>query len=373
VSAVSTGADANDPLAPEVEDLGCYILGGRVTDASLGITQAVEAERLGFRRVWLSERFSLKECGVLFGGIAASTARIGVGTGATPLMARLPIVTAAMGATLHSAFGPRCTIGLGLGAKEFNVPHGMPVANYAALTDYADIVKRLWAGERVDYDGPAGSFHGLAFPDTYPGPPPQIWHVQLGGPKACAVSAHPGFDGVMLGIGMTPSATARAVEQIHAACRRIGRDPASLRICVPVHSAPDVPPGTEIINPSYGGVISFDTLKAFYALFVTQPSLMNGIIRRNGWNIAVAEAILAHPMFAGGADDADNRLRNRAAIEEIAALVPDQWVEESCAVGPVGMCVRKLQEFRDAGADEIATYTSAPMQNAELIEAWRAR
>jgi 5,10-methylenetetrahydromethanopterin reductase len=32
-----------------------------------------------------------------------------------------------------------------------------------------------------------------------------------------------------------------------------------------------------------------------------------------------------------------------------------------------------LQRFRDAGADEIATYDSTPGQNAGLIEAWRAR
>src|SRR5262249_51516170 len=95
-------------LAPVVDDLSCYILAGRVTDASVGIAQAVEAERLGFRRVWISERYSLKECGVLFGGIAASTTRLGMGTGAMTLGARLPLVTAAIGATLHSAFGPRC-------------------------------------------------------------------------------------------------------------------------------------------------------------------------------------------------------------------------------------------------------------------------
>jgi 5,10-methylenetetrahydromethanopterin reductase len=36
-------------------------------------------------------------------------------------------------------------------------------------------------------------------------------------------------------------------------------------------------------------------------------------------------------------------------------------------------CVAKLQQFRDAGADEIATYGSTPGQNAELIDAWRNR
>ena len=54
-------------------------------------------------------------------------------------------------------------------------------------------------------------------------------------------------------------------------------------------------------------------------------------------------------------------------------LIPDEWVHQSCAVGPAGDCVRKLEEFRAAGADEIATYTSTPAQNAEVIAAWRSR
>jgi hypothetical protein len=35
--------------------------------------------------------------------------------------------------------------------------------------------------------------------------------------------------------------------------------------------------------------------------------------------------------------------------------------------------VRTLQDFRDAGADEVTTYGSTPAQNAELIAAWRTR
>ncbi len=359
-----------------VEDLSHYILAGRATDASLAIRQAVDAEQIGFRRVWLSERYSLKECGVLMGGIAAATQRIGVGTGAMTLMARYPIVTAAMGATLHSAFGPRCTLGLGLGATEFNIPHGVPLAGYDALVDYADILKRLWRGEVVDYDGPAGTYKGIVFPDTYPGPAPEIWQVQLGGPKACATAAHPAIDGVMLGIGMTPRSTAKSVALLREACERTGRDPATLRICVPVNTAVDVPPGTEIENPSYGGIVGFGTLKAFLAMFFTQPSLMMPIAERNDWDPAAIERLLAHPFFAADAADAaeaDNNLRDRTHVGEIAQLIPDEWILESCAVGPVEDCVAKLAEFKAAGADEIALYTGAPRQNAAVVDAWRSR
>ena len=38
-----------DELAPVVEDLSIWLIPGRTKDPSLAITQAVDAERLGFR------------------------------------------------------------------------------------------------------------------------------------------------------------------------------------------------------------------------------------------------------------------------------------------------------------------------------------
>ena len=54
-----------------------------------------------------------------------------------------------------------------------------------------------------------------------------------------------------------------------------------------------------------------------------------------------------------------------------ARLVPDAWMSQTSAVGPVDDCVKTLQAFRDAGTDELATYGSSPAQNAGLIRAWR--
>ena len=46
--------------APVVDDLSAYIAGGRITNAAEVIAHAVDAERIGYRRVWLSERYDLK-------------------------------------------------------------------------------------------------------------------------------------------------------------------------------------------------------------------------------------------------------------------------------------------------------------------------
>ena len=63
-----------------IDDLSAYIIAGRVKaqpspesetagrTPAQGIEDGVEAERIGFRRIFLSERWNLKEAGVILGG-----------------------------------------------------------------------------------------------------------------------------------------------------------------------------------------------------------------------------------------------------------------------------------------------------------------
>ncbi len=368
-------------LAPVVPDLSCYIAGGRVTDATVALQHAAEAERLGFRRAWISERYNMKECGALFGAICAQNPRLNVGTGATTISARLPNVLASMAATVNSAFGKRAILGLGVGNPEYNKPHGVPTLGYDALRDYARIVKRLFRGETINYDGPAGRFEGLLFTDTLPEDrTPEVWHVQLGGPKACQVSADPAFDGVLLGFYSTPAAMADSVRMIHEECERIGRDPATLHIAASVCTGPDyddaaaLRPG--IFNPSYGDkLVKIEQLKVLLMLTLLEPKVSTMTVKRNGWDPGIVQKILAHEMFAGMEELApDYFFRDRSKLMEVANIIPDDWIEESCAIGSTEACVKKLQEFRDIpGVDEIAFYCSAPGQNADVIAAWRER
>ena len=65
--------------------------------------------------------------------------------------------TAAFGATMHAAFGPRFILGLGRGEHAYLRHEGLRTAGFDGLVDYVRILRRLWAGETVTYDGPAGT------------------------------------------------------------------------------------------------------------------------------------------------------------------------------------------------------------------------
>jgi hypothetical protein len=68
-------------LAPIASGTSIFIMGGRVRSATPAITEAQDAERLGFERVWMCERYNLKEAGVVLSACALSTSRIQVAPG----------------------------------------------------------------------------------------------------------------------------------------------------------------------------------------------------------------------------------------------------------------------------------------------------
>jgi 5,10-methylenetetrahydromethanopterin reductase len=43
------------------------------------------------------------------------------------------------------------------------------------MDDYVDILRALWRGEHVAYDGPVGTFEDLSFAERYHGDPPPVW------------------------------------------------------------------------------------------------------------------------------------------------------------------------------------------------------
>lgn len=355
----ATVVNDHDAATVVVQDLSAWIIAGRVTaeSAKQGLTDAVEAERLGFNRVFMSERYSVKEAGSVLGGVGALTSRIGYGTGLIAVQSRHPLMTAALGATQHSCYGPRFTIGMGRSEPGWFA--NTDRAGYRTMIDHATICKRLWAGESVTYDGPAGSLDGVRLGDLYPGPPPKIYLGIGGKPLGAKAAANPCFDGVLLFPMITPAATRRAVDNLRQACERIDRDPDTLHIVQPVVTAPGLP--------------EEETRALANARMVTYVTWPHGqaMMELNEWDVSVVDKIKAHPMFANMPDREADLAFTREQLLEPARLIPERWIDECSALGPVDKCVAKLQEYRDAGADELATYGSSPAQNACLIEAWR--
>jgi 5,10-methylenetetrahydromethanopterin reductase len=355
-----------------LSDLSAYLIGGRVipegrpgryeTDArtpAQGVADGVDAERIGFRRVFLSERWNLKEAAVILSAVAARTERIEVASGIITTAARHPLHMAGMAATLQATFGPRFVLGLGRGNPGWLTGAGLEMVGYAGLADYVDILRRLWRGERVAYSGPLGDFPQLQLEDVGGLPAPPVWFGTLGQPRAARTAAAC-FDGVLLPPVFTPEATEAIVARLHTECERIDRDPATLRICQSVITAPDL---DEVETRALAHARAVTYLDA--------PGYGEMLVRLNGWDPAPLARLRDHELFHDMPTTVSDLSFHRNELLGPASLVPDEWMEQSCALGPITRCVQTLRRFRAAGADEIVTYGSTPNQNAALADAWR--
>jgi probable F420-dependent oxidoreductase len=372
---LSTPAPAAGPAAPDldpvVDDWSGWLISGRVRSNSegspyettirtprQGIEDGIDAERIGYRRVYLSERLNLKHAGAFLGGVAALTSRLEVGPAMATPGYHHPLEAAAFGATMHACYGPRFVLGVGRGSGEWLKGTGMAEAGYQAAIDYANIVRRLWRGETVDYEGPLGTFKGLELGDVYEGPAPEIWFGGFGHPKFAATAAE-AFDAVFLHPFYTPEAVHGAVTRLREACERVDRDPASLRIVQPVVTAPELD--------------DYETRALCHARAVTYFQIAGygeSLVRANGWDRKILDDIRNHPQVTNHEVMADFRF-HRVELMKVAERVPDELIEASCAMGSVDECLKFVQALKEAGADEIATYGSTPRQNARLVAAWR--
>ena len=355
-------------------DLSAFVIAGRVQarpagpgepvtaarTTAQGIEDGVEAERIGFRRIFLSERWNLKEAGVILGAIGARTRRVELGTGLIAAGSWHPLHAAALGSTLSAAFGNRVVLGLGRGDDAILAGLGLHQVGFRMLEDYVGILRRLWAGETVAYDGPAGRFPQMALGDLHEGASPSLWFGTFGLSRAARTIARC-MDGALLVPNLTPEATRAAVERIRRECELIDRDPAEVRIAQCVITAPEL-----------GDAETRQLAHARALTYLQAPGYGDALVRANGWDRGVLAALAEHEQISGSPEAADQRF-HRSELLEPAKLIPDEWMRESCAIGSLEECLASFRRFREAGADELVTYGSTPGQNESLAAAWAAR
>jgi len=365
---------ADAELASVCDDFSAFIIAGAVSaddtkferetegrTPAQGIQDGVDAERLGFRRVFISERWDIKQADVILAGIGALTTRLELATGIIVPTTRHPWMPAALGATMQSCFGPRFVLGLGRGDKGAFRGMGIPVTTTQSMVDSAKMTRRLWAGESVAYAGQLGSFDGLQAHETYPGQQPPIFLAGFCHELAAAAAAE-AFDGVILPPMLVPEATAAAVERIRVACERIGRDPAEIRVIQPTVTAPDMDE-FEARSISTGRMVTY----------LQYPYYGDILATANGWDLDVVQRMRDHELFHGLDRAGDLTFHRHQMLEGPGSVIPWEWMLDCSAIGTPAECVTSLQRFLDAGADEVTTYGSTPRQNAALIAAWRER
>lgn len=179
-------------------------------------------EELAFKTFWYTDVRFGRECYLGLSAIAAATSRILLGPGVTDPYTKHPAITAATMATLDELSAGRAVLGLGTGGqgfRELGIERKLPVA---ALRETVEIVRSLWRGERVDYEGKVLSLSNgqLTFEPLRDRIP--IYFATHGG----QISKLAGklADGVLIANTLEPRMLSFYLDQIQEGMSSVGRD-----------------------------------------------------------------------------------------------------------------------------------------------------
>ena len=119
-----------------------------------------------------------------------------------------------------------------------------------------------------------------------------------------------------------PQATRTIVARLHDECERIDRDPATLRICQSVITAPELD-DSETRALAHARAVTY----------LDAPGYGEMLVQLNGWDPAPLAALRDHEQFKGMETAVSDLSFHRTELLGPASLVPDEWMEESCALG----------------------------------------
>jgi 5,10-methylenetetrahydromethanopterin reductase len=337
-------------------ELSCYLLPGHTTTPADAIAEAKQAEALGLGKVWLSERFDVKDAGVICAAALATTETIHVATAATNLHTRHPMVLANMCSSLHYLSGGRFELGLARGVNIRNQLMGLATVSNQQMLEGIDILRSLWRGDKVmGYDGAMGKLPYLSMGDWMDADIP-IYFVGFGRNSLRFAGAH--FDGIHLHTFITDHGLHRARALVREGAEAAGRDPDSVKIWSVLTTA---------VNPSREDHLR--KLVARMATYMQAPGYAEMLIALNEWDPAVLEAFRASPLVASMAGGIDS-VATLEQLEAISELIPPEWLP--AATGSEEACARHWRQQLGNGADGLVIHGSTPEQFAPVLSAYDA-
>ena len=189
-------------------------------------------EQAGFGAFWKGESNHTDPL-VLCCAIAARTRKLKVGTGIYHVYGRSAVTMGIQAATLQDMSGGRFLLGLGVANKTIAGWHGGTFHHpLRRIREYVEIVRKVAAGERVEYKGAiydTGSRFQLSWKPAYPSFP--IYVAGLG-PKMTRQAGEIA-DGVLINMA-TPETIRQIAARVREGAAAAGRDPAKVEIIAKV-------------------------------------------------------------------------------------------------------------------------------------------
>ncbi len=258
------------------------------------------AESLGFDTIWLSD-VPLAGIGdplVSLAHIAAVTTKLKLGLNLVPI-GRNPMLMARQLAQLDQLSAGRLLVTLvpGLGSPDERRALGMATGDRGLrIEEMTGLLRRFWAGERVDHHSPAFDFPGVVVEPRPLQDPLEIWMGGTG-PKALARVAH--FADGWLTANVTPAEATAGRDTILAAAAKAGRDVDVEHFGISVPYA-----RTELSGPSLAAAVARRPDGDVTDIVPVGADALEGLIRRH-IDGGLSKFVL-RPIDAGAGRSADD-------------------------------------------------------------------
>jgi 5,10-methylenetetrahydromethanopterin reductase len=347
-------------VTDQLDELAYYAVTHHPADARKVFPEATDAEALGLGSCMISERFTVKEMGVLAGAVAGRAPSLGIGSAAINHHTRHPVITAAMGSTLKAITEDKYAMSFGRGSSEHWKHLGLPVVTEAVLRDFLTTLRQLWTdGYVLEHDGPAGSWPVLHNLHGLEGGGPPLGLVAVG-PRTMALAGEL-CDWVVMHTFFSEQATVDSIAAVRAGAERAGRDPDAIRIWSCLAAVPDGLPEEDRVRRGVGRLVTY-----FQAYGDTLVSV-------NGWDPGAWERLKTSDLFieassAGGAIDAT---ASTETLLRLGELVPEEWLDAS-AHGPAEDAARTIARELELGCHSVILHGAEPHEIAPMVEAYRA-
>ena len=165
-------------------------------------------------------------------------------------------------------------------------------------------------------------------------------------------------DGVVLHTFFADETLERSVAAVRKGAEEAGKDPASVRVWSVLATIGDHLPEDVRLRKLVGRMATY--LQGYGDI----------LVQVNGWDPAVLDAFRKADIVtsARGAIDATATVDE---LEQIAELIPDEWLAAS-ATGTPEQCAATVAAQFDHGADSVVLHGATPADLAPVVDAYRA-
>jgi len=293
-----------------------------------GMSYSQFAEEHGFEAVWQAESRLVREATVPMAAYAAVTERIKVASGVIPIWTRNVGLLAATFSTLDELAPGRVICGLGAWweplASKVGVDRSRPLR---AMREVVEATRRLLQMERVTYHGEFVNLDDVEIDIVHGDRSPKQVPIYIGatGMQMMELAAEVG-DGVVLNYMVSPDYTRRAMEHLAIGAARAGRS-------LSVIDRPQL----VVCSLDNDRQLALDRARELLTQYLGQQP---HIAQASGVDPALVAAIGKELTWPARPEE----------IRKAMRLVPDEAVQMITAAGAPEECLRKVEEYIDAGA-----------------------